>query len=181
MRLWDGASECRSHPLRVPRATYRKPPACVPRLRLRRQTTCRVEPQSPERPACARAKRRRDAAVKCLEAAQSRPPSAKLQDSPKAIWIALFDISHDCRSSVEVVRSQPGRHRRPRILKAWKSKPGDVHFLWHCRGGATFLHGLCPEPTSAKFADTSCLKGPSGRAMSAKLHAGAGAKCHSSV
>src|SRR5579863_8154109 len=73
MRLWDGAWECRLHPPRAPRATYRKPPACVPRPRRHRQTACQVGPQPPERPACARAKRRRDAAAKCREGAQSRP------------------------------------------------------------------------------------------------------------
>jgi len=57
MRLSDGAWESHSHPLRVPRATCRKPLACVPKLLRHLQTTCRAERQRPERPACARAKR----------------------------------------------------------------------------------------------------------------------------
>ena len=65
--------------LGVPRIVMR--PACAPKLRRRRRTTCRAEPQPPETPACARAKCRRDAGGKCREAARSRPWSAPSPES----------------------------------------------------------------------------------------------------
>jgi hypothetical protein len=117
MRLGDRVWECRSHPLHVPRATYRKLPACGPRPLHRRQTTCRVEPQPRERPAYARAKRRTDVAVKCRGVAQSRPwscrppesgpASAMRPDGRAAIRIALGDIRHDHLSSVMLLEVDP--------------------------------------------------------------------------
>jgi hypothetical protein len=118
MRLSGGAWGSRSHHLRVPRATYLRLPASAPKLRRRLRTTCRAEPQPPERPACARAKCHRDAGGKCREAAQSRPwsclspgsrpPSAMRRGVGRAaIRIALRDMNHDRLSAVILFKVEP--------------------------------------------------------------------------
>ena len=72
-RPWRGGWESCSRLLCARHAMYRRRLACAPKLRRRRQTTCRVEPPWPATPVCARAICHRDAGGKCREAAQSRP------------------------------------------------------------------------------------------------------------